>query len=194
MPLCSLVLTCSGLSNGLNLSQNFETKAGVEEGFPWNNCISLPGSVQEQKYIHSTFLYIHLLLCIFPHVPPFLLKPTPPTYPSPPLPPLFPLLLNSFLFCVLGIKDVSCNNGNIFVVNEDGEVLGLEFMPLKDCLKCLISMSEYHQAAEVRIRVYVRLFLKGIHCCYYQFLFPWPAKITIGKLVESKYTIKLASP
>jgi len=53
---------------------------------------------------------------------------------------------------IKGIKDISCNNGNIFVVNEDGEVLGLEFMPLKDCLKCLISMSEYHQAAEISIK------------------------------------------
>ena len=54
-----------------------------------------------------------------------------------------------FFIYSIGVKDISCKNETVFVVNRDGQVLGFEFLSVKTCLKCLIGLPEYRQAAEV---------------------------------------------
>eukprot|EP00794_Sanderia_malayensis_P018250 gene18250-20070_t len=49
------------------------------------------------------------------------------------------------------IKDICCYGEAIYVLLSSGEVLEMEFLPVKECLKTLISMQEFHQAAKVTI-------------------------------------------
>ncbi|XP_065070572.1 uncharacterized protein LOC135695413 [Rhopilema esculentum] len=52
---------------------------------------------------------------------------------------------------IKGIKDISCNQENIYIICNDGQVFEVAYLSVKDCLKNLIDISEHTQAAKVAL-------------------------------------------